>query len=119
MAAQGKIAQEAEGPGNEFGLAAGSGSGERRAQMKARGVDGNALAIGGTFDKPGGGTGVHWLLATSFTIDSGGSLSQLVADDPWTGLQVRIDPATKTVVSPPGFPLANFTVDRFRVIRLK
>ena len=39
-----------------------------------------------------------------------------VANDPWTGWQVEIDPATKTVVSPSNFPLANFKVNAYQAV---
>jgi hypothetical protein len=39
----------------------------------------------------------------------------VVAKDPWTGKQVRIDPIAKTVASPADFPL-DFRVNGFRVV---
>ena len=42
----------------------------------------------------------------------------LIANDPYTGKQVRIHPTTKKVVSPTGFPLTTFKVTSFRVITL-
>ena len=41
------------------------------------------------------------------------------ANDPWTGVQVRIDLASKQVVAPAGFPLAGFTVDGYRVVWIR
>lgn len=61
----------------------------------------------------------HWVLATSFTVDSAGVVTGVVANDPWTGRQVTIDPATKRVVSPVPFPLSGFTVNGFQVVTLK
>jgi hypothetical protein len=58
------------------------------------------------------------MLATSFTADAGGNVTSVVADDPRTGLQVEIDPVTKQVVSPPGFPLAHFKVNGFEAVTL-
>ena len=58
----------------------------------------------------------HWLLATLFTTDSKGTLTAVIADDPWTGLQVRLDPITRQVISPPNFPLAGFTVDAYQAM---
>jgi hypothetical protein len=73
--------------------------------------------IRGNFQRPNGGLSLHWMLATLFTTE-GGTLSELVANDPFTGQQVRIDPNSKQVVSPANFPLANFTVDRFQAVTL-
>jgi hypothetical protein len=53
-----------------------------------------AALIRGSFQQQGGGSGTQWMLATSFITDSNGHVTALVADDPWTGLQVRIDPQT-------------------------
>jgi hypothetical protein len=43
----------------------------------------------------------------------------VVANDPWTGRQVLINPATKRVVSPAGFPLAGFEIDGYRPATLQ
>jgi hypothetical protein len=40
-----------------------------------------------------------------------------VAHDPWTGQQIEIDPASKTVVTP-GFPLRNFVVDGYQPVTI-
>jgi hypothetical protein len=42
-------------------------------------------------------------------------VTSVVADDPYTGKQVRIDPAAtgKNVIAPAGFPLASFKVNGF------
>jgi hypothetical protein len=58
------------------------------------------------------------MLATSFITDSDGHVTALVADDPWTGLQVRIDAQTKQVIAPADFPLAGFTVDAYETVTL-
>ncbi len=60
----------------------------------------------------------HWMLATSFT-EVNGNLSRVVANDPWTGRQVLINPTTKRVISPAGFPLAGFTIDGYRPATLQ
>jgi hypothetical protein len=65
------------------------------------------------------GSRVHWMLATSFITDPEGRVLRLVANDPWTGRQVQIDPATKRVVAPADFPLRSFTVNGYRVVSLK
>ena len=46
-------------------------------------------------------------------------MTEIVANDPWTGQQVRINRSTKAVVAPAGFPLAQFKVDGFQVVTLK
>ena len=61
----------------------------------------------------------HWMLATSFTVSAAGAVTAVVANDPWTGRQVRIDPATKRVSSPLLFPLAGFKINGFQVVTLK
>ena len=61
----------------------------------------------------------HWLLATSFKVSAAGSVTGIVANDPWTGRQVRIDPATKRVSSPLPFPLSGFRINGFQVVTLK
>jgi len=82
--------------------------------LKAR----NVVIIHGRYDLPGGGTAFHWMLATLFTSDSNNVTITLVANDPWTGQQVHIDPITRHVVQPANFPLANFHVDAYRVVTL-
>jgi len=76
------------------------------------------VLLRGRYKQPGGGSGTQWMLATSFTTDADGNVDTVVADDPWTGLQVRIDPATKRVIAPAGFPLARFTVNAFERVTL-
>ena len=44
-------------------------------------------------------------------VKTGAHTDTIVANDPWTGQQVQIDPVTKHVVLPANFPLANFTVN--------
>jgi hypothetical protein len=61
--------------------------------------------------------GTHFMLATLFTLDTHGVVTAVVANDPWTGKQVRIDPRTKHVVSP-GFPLTDFTVNGFQTVTI-
>lgn len=70
------------------------------------------------FVQAGGGLGTQWLLATSFTTDADGNVSAVVADHPWTGLQVGIDPTTKQVIAPADFPLAKFTVNAVQTVTL-
>ena len=61
----------------------------------------------------------YWMLATSFVTNARGTVTRLVANDPWTGRQVQIDAATKKVVYPAGFPLPAFRVNGYRLIVLK
>jgi hypothetical protein len=73
------------------------------------------VILRGTFSKGNGATATHWVLATLYTkVD--GSVRTVVANDPWTGTQVEIDPVTKKVVTPANFPLKNFTVDGYQPV---
>jgi hypothetical protein len=65
----------------------------------------------------GGAQKTHWLLATSFRVTNAGTVTAIVADDPWTGLQVTVHPSTKAVTAP-GFPLAGFNVNAYQVVTL-
>ncbi len=78
---------------------------------------GHPVIIRGTYHS-GAVARTHWMLATLFKSNTGGDLLALVANDPWTRRQVLISPTTKRVVSPPGFPLGDFTVDRYQVVTL-
>jgi len=75
------------------------------------------VILRGTFTRNGGGA-KHWVLGTLFREDSSGTVTAVVANDPWTGRQVTIDPSTKQVIAPAGFPLANFTIDAYRAVTL-
>jgi hypothetical protein len=66
----------------------------------------------------GSTTGTHYMLATLYTRNPDNSLGFIVAHDPWTGTQVAIDPASKTVISPSSFPLKNFVVDGYQPVVL-
>ncbi len=72
------------------------------------------VILRGTYTKPGGGTATHYMLGTLYT-KSGTAVLSVVADDPWTGTQVEISPATKKVITA-SFPLANFKVDGFQAV---
>ena len=78
---------------------------------------GRVVEIRGTYNN-GTAKATHWMLATSFIVNSTGTVTHLVANDPWTGRQVRISPSAKTVLHPSPFPLPGFTVDGYRVITL-
>jgi hypothetical protein len=78
---------------------------------------GKLVILRGKFTREGGGTGTHWMLGTLHTEKSIGKVTAVLADDPWTGRQVSIDPKTKRVTSP-GFPLEDFEVDAFQEVTL-
>jgi hypothetical protein len=44
------------------------------------------------------------------------AMPPVIGNDPWTGEQVMIDPATKKIVSPADFPLANFKIDGYQPV---
>ncbi len=77
-----------------------------------------AAILTGTYTNAAGAKQRHWVLATSYTLDSQRALKDIVANDPWTGTQVKIDPVSKLVVSQ-GFPLTGFTVDGYQVVFFK
>ncbi|HXF89863.1 MAG TPA: hypothetical protein VNK48_16055, partial [Xanthobacteraceae bacterium] len=74
---------------------------------------GNPVIIGGTIIRDGIPE-THWMLATAVTADG-----KIVANDPWTGGQVIIDPGTGSVVHPPNFPLPSFKMDRFQTVTIR
>jgi hypothetical protein len=76
------------------------------------------VILRGTFTKNGGGSVRHRVLGTLFREDSSGTVTAVLANDPWTGRQVTIDPLSKQVIAPDDFPLANFTVDAYRPVTL-
>jgi hypothetical protein len=67
---------------------------------------------------PDGDRRPHHMLATSFTVNPNGTVKELVANDPHTGKQVRIDPGTRRVVTPASFPLENYRVTDYQPITL-
>jgi hypothetical protein len=83
-------------------------------QLKLR----NIVAISGQYTASGGGTATQWMLATLFKTDGSNVTTSLVANDPWTGQQVFIDPTTRQVTQPANFPLANFRVNGYAVVTL-
>jgi hypothetical protein len=62
--------------------------------------------------------GTHTMLATGYMVNGVGAIVALIANDPYTGRQVRISPTTKKVIAPAGFPLATFTVTAYRVMTI-
>ena len=73
----------------------------------------------GSYRTSRGALASHWLLATSLVTAANGVVTEIVADDPWTGQQVRINRNTKAVVAPAGFPLSQFKVNGFQIVTLK
>ena len=65
------------------------------------------------------GLAQHWMLATSYSVDSAGAVKRIFANDPWTGKQVQIDPTSRTVVAPAGFPLRNWRLNAYQVVSFK
>jgi hypothetical protein len=71
------------------------------------------VILRGTFTK-GGSTVIHYMLGSLYT-KNGAAVKTIVANDPWTGTQVEVDPVTRKVVTP-GFPLATFKVNGYRAV---
>lgn len=101
------------GPWTDIGAADSLGEANVIGPIRARQV----VIVSGTYDN-GEGRNSHYLLATSFTDKKDGTVTGLVADDPWTGQQVLIDPISKAVTSPRDFPLHGFKVKRFQTVTL-
>jgi hypothetical protein len=81
-------------------------------QLKA----GHAVILRGHYIQANGSTGTHWMLATLYTKNAKGTVAAIVANDPWTGQQIAIDPTTKRVLT--DFPLKNFIVDGYRTVTI-
>ena len=79
---------------------------------------GKLVILRGAYTRSNGVKAEHWLLGTLYTA-LGNALDTIVANDPWTGLQVTIDPLTKKIVSPANFPLTGFKVDGYRPVTLE
>ena len=77
----------------------------------------NLVLLRGTYER-GGQTARAWMLGTLFTSKNDGTLIAVVANDPFTGEQVEIDPVTKMVRPSATFPLTNFKVDGFRRVEI-
>jgi hypothetical protein len=80
---------------------------------------GQLVILRGRFRNDAGVVVVHWMLGTLYTTDAAGNPTAVVANDPWTGQQVRIDLVTKDVIAPADFPLRNFRVNGYRPVTLK
>ncbi|MPZ56544.1 MAG: hypothetical protein GEU91_08625 [Rhizobiales bacterium] len=78
---------------------------------------GKLVMLRGTYTRGNGANAKHWLLGTLFTAQ-GGMVGAVIANDPWSGEQVMIDPLTKKVVSPADFALANFRINGYRPVTL-
>ena len=88
-----------------------------RNNVVARMEDEKLVLLRGTYER-GGETARSWMLGTLFTSRADGTVIAVVANDPFTGEQVEIDPRTKMVVPPATFPLTNFKVDGFRPVTI-
>ena len=80
---------------------------------------GRWVILRGTYKKPNGARATHYMLATMYSLYPNGLPALVFANDPFTGEQVAIDPVTKKVVQPQGFPLAGFIVDGYAPIHWK
>jgi hypothetical protein len=76
------------------------------------------VILRGRYTEPGGGADFHWMLATSYTVDPAGAVTALIANDPRTGRQLRIDPITKKVIDPTNATIATFRADAYRTVTL-
>jgi len=99
------------------------GGRQRRDTLNGTNVIGNMDAeklviLRGTYRKSDGSIGTHWMLGTLYTTAPDDSVSAVVANDAFTGEQIEIDPATKKVLSPANFPLANFKVNAYQPVML-
>jgi hypothetical protein len=72
------------------------------------------VILRGTYAKAGGGTATHHMLATLYTKTATNGVNTVVANDPFTGTQVEINPTTKRVTTT--FPLQNFIVDGYQPV---
>jgi hypothetical protein len=75
------------------------------------------VILRGSYTKANGQPGTHWMLATLDTKDANGTVTTIVANDPWTGEQIEIDPHTKKVLS--NFPLRNFIVNGYQPVTIR
>jgi hypothetical protein len=79
---------------------------------------GRLVILRGSHTKNNGAKAEHWLLGTLYTA-SGNALNAVIANDPWTGMQVTIDPATKKVIWPANYALTGFKIDGYQPVTLK
>jgi hypothetical protein len=85
--------------------------------IRALGED-RVVAVRGSYEGPSR-IEPHWMLATSYTVDSAGTVNRIVANDPWTGKQVQIDPNTRSVVAPTPFPLRNWQINGYQIVSFR
>jgi len=78
---------------------------------------GRLVILRGSYTRSNGRKAEHWLLGTLYTT-AGNALSAVIANDPWTGQQVTIDPATKQIVWPANYPLTGFKIDGYQPVTL-
>ena len=77
----------------------------------------SVVILRGRYNRDGNAV-AHWMLGTLYIDDGTGTPLAIIAHDPWTGRQVRIDPVTKRVVAPADFPLAGFKINGYRAVKL-
>jgi hypothetical protein len=65
-----------------------------------------------------GSKAFHYMLATLYITDASNVVTAVIANDPFTWRQVKIDPVSKHVTSPANYPLPNFTVTGYRPVTL-
>ncbi|MGH6789850.1 MAG: ZmpA/ZmpB/ZmpC family metallo-endopeptidase-related protein [Pseudolabrys sp.] len=78
---------------------------------------GKVVLLRGSYQN-GGKTAEAWMLGTLFTSDENGKILAVIANDPFTGAQIQIDPVKKTVAAPRSFPLKGFKVDAYQVVTI-
>jgi len=61
----------------------------------------------------------HWMLATAIVRDSVGDVVAVIANDPWTGMQVKIGSKSRRVEEPDLYPLWDWSVDGFRDVSIE
>jgi hypothetical protein len=79
---------------------------------------GHAVILRGRATATDGTRLTHWMLATGYTRNADNSIRAVIANDPFTGQQVKIDPATKHVTAPARFPLRRFEVNGYQPVTL-
>lgn len=76
------------------------------------------LVIGGTANTAAGAAVSHYMLGTSVSQVDGRKI--ITANDPYSGVQVKIDAASGQVINPPsGYAQINFTADSFQTLTVK
>ena len=79
--------------------------------------NGRHVILRGAYRKSDGTVATHWMLGTLYTTADDASVATVVANDPASGSQIKINPNTKRVLTP-DFPLSNFRVDGYQPVRI-